>query len=312
MRRYLRVLSVVGCLLVVGCLASAARADLVSGFWNNVWGTELPGTGGHKVQKGDPIRIAFVTSPTIDALSDQWSDYVGFGNTYAGSGLVTGDKTITDQLPTWQPLVSTAEGGGGSAPVQTWLEQTTFDGVDYSGPGKYLPVFNTMGELVANSGAAMLAADLEHAIQYNENGVDQVYGNSLAVWTGTKSDGTTGVYTNALTSSVDLTLGSKSSTGQGVVGNASVVGDAGSRTTWLAYNTEPHEIALILGDEVAGSDLPPGTEVDDEGNLVSEFSVPVMHSIYVMSSPVPEPSTVLLWVAFSGLAGLIYWRKRRS
>jgi hypothetical protein len=37
--------------------------------------------------------------------------------------------------------------------------------------------------------------------------------------------------------------------------------------------------------------------------------------LYAMSDTltvVPEPSTILIWLGFSGVAGLIYWRKRRS
>jgi hypothetical protein len=32
----------------------------------------------------------------------------------------------------------------------------------------------------------------------------------------------------------------------------------------------------------------------------------------VLTVPVPEPSTLVLWSLFTGVAGLVFWRKRRQ
>lgn len=297
MRRYLRVLSVVGCVLVVGCLASAARADLVDDFWKAV-----KDNGG--LEDGDWIRVVFVTSTSIDALSPDRSYYDDFGDARVQTGLITKsmlpENSGDNWKSNWEPLVTTSNDSG--SPVTSWLDANP-DGLDP------LPkVFNTAGELVATSATDMDSSALLKAVRYDESGDDQTLvrydsgepvQSSRAVWTGTLGDGSPATFDFVRFS--DLTLGGDS--GYSVTGDANVTG-----TEWLGDNTVKQETGGT-GSEGTGP-FPPG--FDDNGQL---SGVPIELPIYVMSGAikvVPEPSAVLLWVAFSGLASLIYWRKRRS
>ncbi|MFW6114646.1 MAG: PEP-CTERM sorting domain-containing protein, partial [bacterium] len=138
---------------------------------------------------------------------------------------------------------------------------------------------------------------LNSSIIWDESGDNQLRDGSSVVWTGTDSSGSPKVI--AATQPVDGTLGSHNGEqfGQEEEDQIAEVGDmARTDGAWLdLFGT-----ARFNSPKVA------------EG-YTSE-AVALQRSIYVMSGEVtvvPEPSTVLLWLGCTGLAGLIYWRKRR-
>lgn len=293
MRRIFRAVSIAGCMLAVFSMVSAAQAELVEGFWNKV-------KDQYGLVDGQTIRIVFATSTTTDASSSIWDDYDNFGDSAAASGIITGGLSLGYDVPDveWQPLVSTASGSPAS-PVTDWLENNYAD----------IPVFNTNGERVAENSFLMTNSGLDLPVRYDESGDDQTLDyydqqgepvrSTRPIWTGTLGDGSPANFPDLIDFN-EFTLGSED--------DFSVVGDANATTTdWLAYNTMSH--GSRPSNAEGSGDFPPGFEGDQLPGI------PIEQSIYVMSGAVtvvPEPSTVLLWLGFSGLAGLIYWRKRRS
>jgi hypothetical protein len=120
---------------------------------------------------GAKYRLIFVTSGSINGLSNQVSTYNNFINQQvAGTPLDTGFNYG------WQAVMSTASGDRIAKNVMT-------------GPDA---IYNMAGQQVANSGNAMLAANpnasisLINAINFDQNGTSVGEGY---VWTGSLSDG---------------------------------------------------------------------------------------------------------------------------
>jgi hypothetical protein len=120
---------------------------------------------------GAKYRLIFVTSGSINGLSNQVSTYNNFINQQvAGTMLDTGFNYG------WQAVMSTASGDQIAKNVMT-------------GPDA---IYNMTGQQVANSGSAMLAANpnasvsLINAINFDQNGTSVGEGY---VWTGSLSDG---------------------------------------------------------------------------------------------------------------------------
>jgi hypothetical protein len=136
----------------------------------------------------------------------------------------------------------------------------------------------------------MLTGSLGTAIRYDQSGDDMAPLGSLAVWTGTGANG------NAFQ---QVQNEPKYFLGYPVV-DAAVVGNGGDKNNWLAAAVLPWEASAIGGTGLPG--LPGNNDL-------------INRSIYVMSGEitvVPEPSTILLWVGMAGIAGVVFWRKRRS
>lgn len=292
-----RIVTLVSCFVLALALTSAARADLVADFWEKVRAANETYDLG-LVAGESAIRVVFVTSAVTPANNISQSFYQDFanlqalGNAEQSGGLITSQLVTgsldAPQTPVWKPLVSTAGNNvaGNRDYVKNWV-----DG------GNAAPVFNTKGELVALNGAAMIGPNrsLLNGIRYDQSGDSQVAeGSNLAVWTGTGTDGLSVLAQQSLINS--YTLGAP-----GFEDNAAAtaVGDAGQDANlndWLyAAVVTRNATAILGGNQVFGD---------------------VGRSIYVMSGDitavVPEPSTILLWLGMAGMAGVIYWRKRRS
>jgi hypothetical protein len=285
-----RILTIASCFVLALTMASAARADVVSDFWSNVLSS--PG-----VNVGDTIRVVFVTSSVIDGNGQTQAYYDSFGDASAAAGLLTGSFGPVE----WNPLVSTPEVAGSSNPVKNWIQYSSLT----VGSNNESKIFNTAGQLVANLGVDMLDtnpdptvnnAALVNGIRYDDSGDDQAPNGSVGVWTGTAASGASNPN---VPSGVALNLGSPVGTQQTVP--YSVVGDGGQNanlTDWLEATYSPRSLVNLGGSPTNPQDL---TSIE--------------RSIYVMSGEitvVPEPSTILLWLGFSGIAGMVYWRKRRS
>lgn len=303
MRRILRVSSLVGCALAL-LVVSSANAEPVDDFWGKIDGTTVTIDGAEKEvswKTGDNyinnVRVVFASSATIhgdwparDSDSDT-NHYDWFGDTAAQSGSITGALGATTDAD-WEPLVSTTDSvSNNSTPVSDWLGE-------YGGP-----VFNTNGDLVAASGTGMLSG-LSNAIQYDESGDDQSLGGSCGVWTGTDSEGNPlTVTTRWDEDDADVTLGSDALKQQ--LGDLNSAGEAGGTGDAMSSDADWLESMILFRNS--------GSLTDSLGSEVVTES-PIERSIYVMSGDVqvvPEPSAVLLWLSCTGLAGLIYWRRRR-
>lgn len=282
-----RILTFVSCWVLAMTVSSVASADL-AGFWDNVEAASKQYNLGLK--KGDSIRVVFTTSAVMTADSFLQADYQNFANSQVGNGSVTSTlvKSALDapvpELADWKPLVTTAldaTPGFPKTPVYDWVTDND------------RPVFNTQGNLVAYKGADMLGGTLMSAISLDQSGDDQALaGNgALAVWTGTAANGKLFAISGNL---YDYTLGDPD--------NVSIAGDGTSATNWLAAGVLPQASLPAV--------IPPGLPG-------FSFSDPQLigRSIYVMSGEitvVPEPSTILLWLGMAGIAGVVFWRKRRS
>ena len=134
---------------------------------------------------GDQYRLVFVTSGARDASSANIEDYNDFVKSY-------GDQAVVSN---WKAIVSTATV---DARDNTSSNPTT-DGVG-------VPIYNLMGELVADDYSDLWGGELKLPIKYNEEGTELF----SWVWTGTSSDGTAlsdGVGSPSTTSSRGSSLG---------------------------------------------------------------------------------------------------------
>lgn len=297
MKSIFRVASLAGCILLAVSLVTTAQADPVADFWTTVRRGDDGVLGNEDdIAVGSTIRVVFVTSAAIDGNGTTQSYYDLFGSDSASTGSITGGLTTN-----WQSLVSTTEtvSRENADSIGLTIDETPV--AEWLGPeGSNVPVFNTNGDRVGDDGAAMLSGLYSgNLVSYDESGDDQTAGGSTAIWTGTDSAGSPLTHTDSQNFEFDLTLGSlsfsdqKDSSGDVTVAG---IGDAGSDSEWLASAVTLRESGVSLPD------------------ASSESQQTIGRPIYVMSGEVtvvPEPSTVLLWLGCSGLAGLIYWRKRR-
>jgi hypothetical protein len=258
---------------MVMTLAAASQADLVDDFWLKVT-DENGSNGANAAAIGEDIRVVFATSSKIVGTITSQGVYDMLATNSANKGTLTKELTVTGG---WKALV-TADDAVGSEPVNDWLD-------DYGD----IKVFNTNGDYVGT--ALTLLSGLTNPIKYNESGVDLTGGSaSTMVWTGTDDAGTAafGPWTTGASSEGPLHLGND--TEQAGLGPFGMAGDMSSTSSsWI--EDEPFPLSAANG----------------------QFAFPL--SIYSMSGSieaVPEPSTILLWLGFSGIAGLVYWRKRRS
>ena len=283
-----RILTVASSFVLVLGMTSAVKADLVSDFWAKVLSTDDPNNAGSKlVAIDDEIRVVFVSSASVVATPGvSHAFYDGIIQTAVSAGALTGG--LGSNSSDWKALVSTQEdvswnsSSGGfwqidDTPVSDFINQGSTD----------LPVFNTNGDLVAIVATDMLAG-LRTGIKYDASIDDQAPGGAVGVWTGTADDGSPSLA--PMMEERSFVLGN-SDDSRGT-GPWATMGDGGSTANWLDANT------TLTSTNVAFS----GED-------------PVPRLIYGMSGEitvVPEPSTILMWLGFSGIAGLIYWRKRRS
>lgn len=280
-----RILTFVSCWVLALTVSSVASADL-AGFWDNV--------KSYGVLPGQQIRVVFTTSAVVVGNQDSHSFYQGFANDQVENGLITSTlmKTAYDDpnpaFADWKPLVTTASDANPwltKTPVYDWMTGAT------NGNLTNLPVFNTQGHLVALKGSDMLNASLlSAAVSFDQSGDNQALTSSggLAVWTGTGPDGK------------PFALGTNNRA-LGDLSKVSVAGDAGSLTNWLAAGLLPQASTPEVSSSLPGFSFANPEQIG--------------RSIYVMSGEitvVPEPSTILLWLGMAGIAGVVFWRKRRS
>jgi hypothetical protein len=171
---------------------------------------------------GAKYRIIFVTSGSINGLSNQVSTYNNFINQQvAGTMLDTGFNYG------WQAVMSTASGDQIAKNVMT-------------GPDA---IYNMAGQQVANSGSAMLAANhsgsvlLLNAIGYDQNGTSASEGY---VWTGSMNDGSPAYNIAGITA--DLRVGSYSSgtsPGTTMLGASASVNEKWLRLTQVGQDIVP-------------------------------------------------------------------------
>ncbi len=273
------ILKIASCIMAFALLAPAAQADVVSDFWQGVFDA---GYG-----YGDQIRVVFVSSPVVDAKHQAYSYYDNFGDGLASTGIVTSSFGLN--ADEWKPLVTTYNEQA-SAPVKTWINQYK------------IPVFNTKGELIAESADDMLATTVNgpvtllNSIRYDESGDNQApdlnnQAGFVGVWTGTNSMGEARSYTS-FGNQYDLTVGSLSSNQGQIQGGYTAYGNGNSSDgNWVDYGVLPQSVFVLFGSEGVSR-----------------------QSIYVMSGAitVPEPATVVMWLGLGCIGGVVFWRKRRQ
>ena len=142
------------------------------------------------------------------------------------------------------------------------------------GPGEYLGVYNAAGIQVAASGDDMLDGSLIAPVLFDQHGTSVYEGYA---WTGSKSNGEA----------------------EGGLPSGEVGGDS---------------MDIILGatGAIDGRWLKLGSLRQPDNPLI-----PFVARIYGMSDvmtvpAVPEPATIVMWSLFMGVAGLVFWRKRRQ
>jgi hypothetical protein len=222
---------------------------------------------------GDQYRLVFITSGVIDGNSMDPNDY---------------DAFLTDQV-----AGTALEGAayGWSAVVSTYGAGRLASGVVNVHPG--VPVYNTGGLKVADDGAAMLdtTVGLINAVQFDQNGVDK---GAVHVWTGSNSQGGAKLFWHSsLAQWVEATLGSPGFVMPPSDPIAGIGAGASDGNAWLDYTVIFRNPALPGG----------GT-------------LPYMAAIYgisdVLTVPIPEPATCVMWLMLSAIGGVVFWRRRRN
>ncbi len=221
---------------------------------------------------GEEIRVVFVTSPIVRGDLVSQVAYDGLALKAAQTGALTG--ALGDVNTAWKSLV-TAESTQTTSPSTNPVLQWV--GV----AGNAIKVFNTNGDFVGETGE-LFTHDLWAPIKYNGSGSDlSGAGANTAVWTGTDASG------EAAGGSPPLWLGNQFTTDpknrRGMTGDFTQTDGK-----WVENEFAPFEITQSLA-----------------------FVLPI-YSMSGTISAVPEPSTILLWLGFSSIAGMMYWRKRRS
>lgn len=102
------------------------------------------------LQAGDKFHLVFTTSGTTDAKSDDINTYNTFVTTQAGLG---GLGTVFGQSVTWKAIASTG----------------SVDARDNIG-NPASPIFNTMGQLVADNEADLWDGSIDHSIRGDQFG----------------------------------------------------------------------------------------------------------------------------------------------
>jgi len=222
-------------------------------------------------QTGTQYRLIFVTSGSIQAESDDPAVYDQFlAEQVAGTMLGSYDYG-------WKAVISTASDT--SAPDGQRIAKDIVSDPDYE---NYAGVFNTVGDMVAETGNSMLDGSLSSPVLYDQNGKSVYIGYA---WTGSYSDGTG--YFTAPPGRVGEDNGS------------TVIGDPGATDgTWL-YRAN---VRRTMNFDVPGS---------------GSISIPFVARIYGMSDVlevpvVPEPATFVMWSLLAGIGSVVFWRRRRQ
>jgi hypothetical protein len=147
------------------------------------------------------------------------------------------------------------------------------------------PVYNLQSKVVGENGTDMLDGSLDNSVQYDQYTNDAGF---TTVWTG-------GLAPDSPYPSPSYWLGTPP---------AGPFGGTPSSYLGMAWWT--------------GSDAVPDWKWL-QGFPYKQFiatNVPFGAAVYgisdVLTVPVPEPSTLVLWSLFTGVAGLVFWRKRRQ
>jgi hypothetical protein len=146
------------------------------------------------------------------------------------------------------------------------------------------PVYNLQSDVVGENGTDMLDGSLDHSVQYDQYTNDA---GLTEVWTGGLAP------PGPLYPSTSYWLGTPGA--EPPPGETSPV----SRSyLGLAFASD----ASWLVGFPAQQFITPGVP----------FGAAVYGISGVLTVPVPEPSTLVLWSLFTGVAGLVFWRKRRQ
>lgn len=227
-------------------------------------------------QAGAQYRLVFVTSGSVRGDSTDPAYYDTFLATQVQNTLLGGVDYG------WKAVVSTYNDG---IHVQRKAKDIVSDALytfDDDPSTSYVGVYNTAGSQVAATGDAMLTASLLSPVLYDQHGTSVFDGYA---WTGSYWDGNP-AYVRApggQPTAIPATLGNTYS-----VAPPTMLGATGANNgTWLE-----------LGTVNRGGAIP--------------FVARIYGMSDVMTVPVPEPSTIVMWSLFTGVAGLGVLRKRRQ
>jgi hypothetical protein len=209
---------------------------------------------------GSQYELAFVTSGSTTSTSSDIATYNAF---------VTQQASLSTSLPsgvTWRAI--------GSTPTTNAMDNApTWDNI---------PIYNTIGEILADGRADFWGSGLQNPIGYDQSG-NPISANY--VWTGTHAGGTT---------SASQALGQ-----------------------WLPYSPVPGTFFSPLAGLVGDYQDPEGWlgyGLDGWTGFIASDTSLVQWPIYALSSPItvtPEPSTLtLLGAGAIGLAACAWRRKR--
>jgi hypothetical protein len=129
---------------------------------------------------GDEYRLVFVTSTTIDALSNAISNYNSFVSNVAAL-----QPELAALGVTWTAIASTRTiNARTNTSTCSVLKGCPSDDPSY-------PIYNLFGEKIADDNADLWDGLLDNAIAYNEEGIKLQSTDGFYVWTGTYGhDGT--------------------------------------------------------------------------------------------------------------------------
>jgi hypothetical protein len=120
------------------------------------------------LEDGAMYRVLFVTNSERDATSPDINDYNEFVSAAAINGSLTGSLGLT-----WKALASTA---ATNAQVNTEIYENDYNTVT---------MFNTFGDIIANSGSDLWDGTLSAPINGDEDGLNKMF----EAWTGTDQFG---------------------------------------------------------------------------------------------------------------------------
>ncbi len=262
----------VASLLLVGLFSQPAGAELV------MWGGQLtPDSLANAASFGKSYRLLVVSAESFEVPTTN----AGLGSTYDTMFQSNMPVGLQDPLYGWTAVVTTT-GGRTAAAVLTSADGLVGTDPDYQG------IYNGDGKTVTVSGkGADMLAPFVNVVGQNLTNNGVVYdwaGNyvgNAAVWTGSGPDGL-GAFGG---SGDDYRMGSTNSTNR-MAGLATATND-----DWLARG-------LLPVSTTSGSGF---------GNYSAR-----LYAISNVMTVVPEPGSILLWLGAAGLAGCVYWRRRRS
>jgi len=227
-------------------------------------------------QVGAQYRLIFVTSGSVKADSSDPAFYDNFLSAQVQNTML-GSFNYG-----WKAVVSTYVDGIHTQRVAKTIVSDALYTFDNDPTTPYVGVYNTAGSQVAATGDAMLTASLLSPVLYDQHGTSVFDGYA---WTGSYWDGNPAYIrdTAGNPTAIPATVGNTYS-----LGAPTMLGATGANNgTWLE-----------LGAVSRGGPIP--------------FVARIYGMSNVMTVPVPEPSTIVLWSLFTGVAGLVFWRKRRQ